>query len=255
MQSSRRLIACSLLVAGILFTLFGVAGLIYSSYPLGTQKAANKVGGPGVLLQLEVPRNIRISDAGIVRVNYEFSVAPEFGDSGQVVVPVVYENITVTLQTTSFDTAPPSGQPIAKRVKNDLPYEWIWVIKPKQVGQHLIVLQFVGIPGPLLAEIAFNLEVDQLPANSAIMSTLNWPDEEIFKRSKDPEFVLNLAIPISVVDVLGLTAIQARIASIIVTVLGPALTIPWLYEQWQKRRFAKDKKRQPGRRLVGDGGG
>jgi hypothetical protein len=41
---------------------------------------------------------------------------------------------------------------------------------------------------------------------------------------------------ITVTNVLGLTAGQARTLSYLSTILGPMLTAPWWYEQWQKRR-------------------
>jgi hypothetical protein len=41
---------------------------------------------------------------------------------------------------------------------------------------------------------------------------------------------------ITVTDVLGLTALQARLLSIIGSVLGPILTVPWWIERWQERQ-------------------
>jgi hypothetical protein len=241
-----------LLLSGVLLTLIGIIGLVYSSYPLGTKKGSNMVGGPGELLQIERPKSVRVSDSGIIRVDYIFAVPPD-DSSGQFVVPVVYQDITVTLHTASFDTAPASGQPIAKHIKNEVPHEWIWVIKPKQEGQQFVVLQFIGMPGSVLAEVASSLDVDRLPENSAVMNTLKWPSDEVYRLTKNPEFALNLVIPITVADVLGLTAIQARVVSIAAMFLGPTLTMPWLYAQWQKRRSENERKQQSRKQKRGPG--
>jgi hypothetical protein len=44
---------------------------------------------------------------------------------------------------------------------------------------------------------------------------------------------------IVVTNVLGFTAVQVQILSYISSLLGPMLTAPWWYEQWQKRQAAK----------------
>lgn len=44
---------------------------------------------------------------------------------------------------------------------------------------------------------------------------------------------------IVVTNVLGLTAVQVQILSYISSILGPMLTAPWWYEQWQKWRKAR----------------
>lgn len=49
-------------------------------------------------------------------------------------------------------------------------------------------------------------------------------------------------IGIVVTNVLGLTALQVQILSYISSFLGPMLTAPWWYEQWEKRRQAKKKE-------------
>lgn len=243
MPNSKRATHSYLLFLGVLLTLVGIIGLVYSSYPLGTQRGTNKVGGPGTFLQLEAPKSVRTTDSSIIRVYYRLSEWSDFDSSGHPIIPDIYEDITVTLQAPSFDVAPPSGQPLAKHIKNEMPQEWIWVIAPKQEGQQFVVLQFTGMLGPRLAEVASSLGVDKLPANYAVMDTLNWSSDEVIRQTKNPEFALNLVIPITVVDVLGLTAIQARVVSVITTVLGPALTLTWLYEQWQKQRSEKEKQK------------
>lgn len=50
-----------------------------------------------------------------------------------------------------------------------------------------------------------------------------------------------ITLGITVTTVLGLTAAQAQAVSVIGTLLGPMLTIPWWYEQWQKRKKEKDR--------------
>ena len=253
MQDARsRPIHYYLLLVGIPLALIGIAGLIYATYPLGTRQGASYVGGPGDLLQIDFPESLREADSDIVRVRYEFSRPVDYDSSGQAVNPVVYEDITVTLQAPSFNTAPPSGQPIAKHVRNEVPYEWTWVVGPKQVGQHQIALEFIGVSGPTLAEVASDLEVDQLPENSTTMSTLDWPLEKIREQSDDPEYTLSLVLPIAVVDVFGLTAVQARIVSGIPAILGSGFTLTgllaFLYSRYQKQRPRSKKRRQSSKR-------
>lgn len=233
-----------LLFIGVILTLLGVTGLVYSNYSQGVWRAANGVGGPGILLQVEVPKGLKMSETGIIRVNYEFAVPPDVDSTGQVTVPVVFETITMTLQTASFWTDPTPGQSIAKRVRNEVQYQWLWIISPQQVGQHHVALQFTGIPGPLLAEIASRLGVDQLSANSVIMNTQDWSSEEVLARLDDPNYSFDLVIPITVVDLFGLTALQAKIASGLLTFIGSGFTLAWLYEQWQKQRTERKSKRR-----------
>lgn len=47
---------------------------------------------------------------------------------------------------------------------------------------------------------------------------------------------------IVVTNVLGFTAVQVQILSAISSILGPMLTAPWWYEQWEKRRKAKKEE-------------
>ena len=49
-------------------------------------------------------------------------------------------------------------------------------------------------------------------------------------------------IGIVVTNVLGLTAAQVLILSYISSFLGPMLTAPWWYEQWQKRQETRKKE-------------
>ncbi|MCI0393915.1 MAG: hypothetical protein L0332_15985 [Chloroflexi bacterium] len=50
---------------------------------------------------------------------------------------------------------------------------------------------------------------------------------------------------IVVTTVLGLTAGQAQVLSVLATFLGPMLTAPWWYEQWEKRRKERQKQARP----------
>jgi hypothetical protein len=238
-----------LLFLGIAFLLIATMAEIYSASLARTQKASYNTlpvvssGGPdsGELIQIEAPSSLRVSDTGIIKVNYMF-IAPsqEVNSPGQ---PSVRKDIQIALQTASFDTAPPSGQPIERQLKVGIRYEWTWVIKPQQEGEHIIIMQFGGISGPGLAEIASTLGIDQLPANSTLMNASNWSEQ-----INDPEYIFNLAIPISVVDVFGLSAIQARVVNNVVTFLGSGLTLVWLYEQWQKRHSQGNAKQRRGKR-------
>jgi len=191
---------------------------------------------------------MRISDSGVVRISYMFATAPQLDNSGQIITETVYRNITITLQTASFDVSPPPNEPIGKRVRNELSYEWTWTVRPEETGQHHIVLQFGGVPGPLLAEIASGLEVDHLPANAAIMDPSDWTYEQIVEQQEDPNYTYDLVVPIRVVNLFGLTALQAKIASSFTTFLGSGLTVTWLYEQWYKKRSDESKKHQSKRR-------
>lgn len=44
------------------------------------------------------------------------------------------------------------------------------------------------------------------------------------------------ALGVRVTDVLGLSAVQARIVSVIASVLGPMCTFPWWFDKWLQRR-------------------
>lgn len=226
------------LLLGFVLILVGIAGWRYAVSPLGYYKVASPVGGPGPQITLEIPKKLRRSETGVVRVGYSFSSVGSESNS---------KTITMTLKTVSFELTPISGKPIAKRVEADAPYEWIWVIRPTEVGQHYVVLEAAGIWGPLLSYIASDLEVDQLPANSLIMDTANWSYEQMVERSNDPNYVFPLTIPIEVVDILGLTAIQAKIVSSVFTLLGSGISFAWLYLRWQERRSERRKTRRPRR--------
>lgn len=72
--------------------------------------------------------------------------------------------------------------------------------------------------------------------------TLNW----IISPRRTGTYVISISTPtqaitlgITVTTVLGLTAVQAELLSILSTLLGPMLTVPWWYEQWQKRKKEK----------------
>ncbi|MCB8917671.1 MAG: hypothetical protein H6666_07090 [Ardenticatenaceae bacterium] len=47
---------------------------------------------------------------------------------------------------------------------------------------------------------------------------------------------------LTVTNVLGMTAAQARILSAVGTFLGPMLTAPWWYEQWKERQKKKEEE-------------
>lgn len=47
---------------------------------------------------------------------------------------------------------------------------------------------------------------------------------------------------LTVTNVLGLTAAQARILSAVGTFLGPMLTAPWWYEQWKERQKKREEE-------------
>lgn len=55
-----------------------------------------------------------------------------------------------------------------------------------------------------------------------------------------------ITLGITVTTVLGLTAAQAQVVSVVGTLLGPMLTIPWWYEQWQKRKKEKAEEAKRG---------
>jgi hypothetical protein len=83
-----------------------------------------------------------------------------------------------------------------------------------------------------------SLEQDQNPV------TLSW----ILKPKEIGAFEIAVTagnqtqvIGIVVTNVLGLTAVQVQILSYISSFLGPMLTVPWWYEQWEKRQKAKKK--------------
>ena len=46
---------------------------------------------------------------------------------------------------------------------------------------------------------------------------------------------------ITVTNILGLTATQAQICSILGSLLGPMFTVPWWVERWQKRKRPKEQ--------------
>jgi hypothetical protein len=241
------------LFVGLASILIGIIGLIYSSYPLGTQKffydfPCSSCSPTGVeeMIQIEIPNRLRLSESGVIRVFYGFDTPSREIDSfGQ---PSGDRVISITLQTASFDTAPPSGQSIEKHLRNRAPQEWIWVIQPQREGRQIIIMQFSGIPRSILAGVASQLAIDQLSSNSSIMKPTSSPGEEVLEQTDDLYQLHNLAIPITVVDVLGLTAIQAKVINTVVTFLGSGFTLVWLYEQWQRRRSEGNAKQQTGRR-------
>lgn len=46
---------------------------------------------------------------------------------------------------------------------------------------------------------------------------------------------------ITVTNILGLTATQAQLCSILGTLFGPMLSIPWWVDRWQKRKRPKEQ--------------
>jgi hypothetical protein len=60
---------------------------------------------------------------------------------------------------------------------------------------------------------------------------------EIVLTAGDETEVLGLVVT----NVVGLTALQVQILSYISSLLGPMLTFPWWYEQWEKRKKAREK--------------
>jgi hypothetical protein len=78
--------------------------------------------------------------------------------------------------------------------------------------------------------------------------TLNW----ILSPRRTGTYVISISTPteaitlgITVTTVLGLTAAQAQLLSALSTILGPMLTAPWWYEQWQKRKKEKTAATPP----------
>ena len=63
-----------------------------------------------------------------------------------------------------------------------------------------------------------------------------------------------ITLGITVTTVLGLTAAQAQAVSVFGTVLGPMLTIPWWYEQWQKRKKEQGEVAKPEPKENNEGG-
>jgi hypothetical protein len=59
---------------------------------------------------------------------------------------------------------------------------------------------------------------------------------------------------ISVTTVLGLTPLQAEILSLVGSVLGPMLTLPWWYERWQERRARQEQARREQAAQQDEGG-
>ncbi len=57
---------------------------------------------------------------------------------------------------------------------------------------------------------------------------------------------------IVVTNVLGLTAVQVQILSYISSFLGPMLTAPWWYEQWEKRQKAKREAAEKAAKKTAD---
>ena len=53
------------------------------------------------------------------------------------------------------------------------------------------------------------------------------------------------ALGITVTNVLGLTATQAQLCSILGTLLGPMLSVPWWVDRWQKRKRPKEQAAPP----------
>jgi len=49
---------------------------------------------------------------------------------------------------------------------------------------------------------------------------------------------------VTVTNALGLTAGQLQILSALSTILGPMLTVPWWFEQWQKWRARKRERQE-----------
>jgi hypothetical protein len=52
-------------------------------------------------------------------------------------------------------------------------------------------------------------------------------------------------IGLTITNILGLTAAQAQLLSYLATFLGPMLTAPWWYEQWQKWRKERQESAAP----------
>jgi hypothetical protein len=86
-----------------------------------------------------------------------------------------------------------------------------------------------------------NRPISVPPGGEAV--TLNW----ILSPRRTGTYVVSVStatqaitLGITVTTVLGFTAAQAQILSYLATFLGPMLTAPWWYEQWQKRKKERE---------------
>lgn len=133
---------------------------------------------------------------------------------------------------------------LAKRVMTEKESQTLRVVLANLTGPatchttvQLAALEFEVAPAATEREIA--LEPDGKPV------TLLW----ILKPRETGSFEIAISagnlvqvMGIVVTNVLGLTAVQVEILSFISSLLGPMLTVPWWYEQWEKRKKARKKE-------------
>lgn len=100
----------------------------------------------------------------------------------------------------------------------------------------------LAAPNFIVSPPEFNQPIT-LPPHEKL--TITW----ILSPFRTGTYVISVSTPneaitfgITVTTVLGLTALQAQLLSLLATALGPMLTVPWWYEQWQKH---KEKQATP----------
>lgn len=237
---------------GLTLFVLGIAGLFFSIYPFGSIKVYSG-GCCGIcsILELEIPTNIRMSETRVLRINYwdaSISLAGGrgggvgYGDNGEIIKDDDYKinkEIIVTLYATSLNPEPKSGERISRPV-TDGPCQWVWTIRPTEIGKHYVHLEFIGIGGRFIYDAAVELGVDRLPENSQIMNIKNWTNEKLAEWESDPKYSYSLLIPIYVKNIFGLNILQLRVISAILTFFG-GINAVWLFQLFRTRR--KKEKR------------
>lgn len=236
-----------LLALAMALLLIGVAGLIYVGFTWDIRQGRTFHAGAGDTLTVLAPTRLRVSDTASVGVQYEFVPDLEYDSSGNPLPTAGSAHVTVTLLAPSFRASPVTGEPISNQVAAESVGNWLWLIFPESLGQQRMVLRFQGLAGPLVASVVDQLGVDTVPENAVIMDTLDRPVEEIVEEFRNPKYTYDLVIPVTVVDLFGFTALQARLLGFALAFVGNGFTAAWLYEQWQKRQTVKAKKSHSGR--------
>jgi hypothetical protein len=168
----------------------------------------------GEELVINVPTVIYLEESATVEVLYQQSGLSE-------------REITIQTSGTNFDITP--NDSISRKV-GAIPERWVWVISPKKLGKQSLVLQFSGVSGALLTDnqqghttLLFDDSMKQQVSNDEYLFTTNAP----------------VVYTIEVVDIFGFSVKEGAFLGYLVSFLGSALTFPWLYSIWEKRREQK----------------
>jgi hypothetical protein len=178
----------------------------------GLVPAPNQIRVP---IDISFPSTLVIDDTGTVSVKIGVSV----NDKNVDYLPKLFPPSTLSLSATNFDISPNTSASITSNTK--LPLTATWAISAKKAGHQTVIL---------------SISQDLIEKNKGLLETKFTLNGE--SRSNDD--LRNIALPIEVRTVWGITNFQFNIISSIGAAFGFMLTLPLLTE-WVKTRIARKR--------------